>query len=183
MTTISHTQEMSHQKGSTQASTTRLQAPPPGSSTMFSSRLPASHMMMPLVSRQTSQVSPSQSSGQASVSAVLQSKPATEEAKALAWLSGMAQGGGQPHADQDVVMADELTRSAPASIKRVRLVEPDEEAASEGDDLSDDEDEASGDVVQLLTAIADISAFNAACLAKLSGVPLPDFDKEHERSK
>jgi len=35
---------------------------------------------------------------------------------------------------------------------------------------------SSVEVIQALRALADIAAFQAECLAKLSGVPMPDFD-------
>lgn len=37
------------------------------------------------------------------------------------------------------------------------------------------------DAVRLLTVLCDISAFNAECLAKLAGVPMPDFDAGAEQ--
>jgi len=111
-----------------------------------------------------------------------------EEHKSLKWLATMrahlesgrpvgAQDGPPSAArarfgGRDTVMVDAQTRSAPAQPSG---------SASDGDADSDTESRrsalgSSAELVEVLRAIADISAFNAECLSKLSGVPMPDFD-------
>lgn len=50
------------------------------------------------------------------------------------------------------------------------------DAESTGSQGDGDSRAGSDDAVRLLTVLCDISAFNAECLAKLAGVPMPDFD-------
>lgn len=54
------------------------------------------------------------------------------------------------------------------------------ESVSDGEAESDTESVAGGleSTAELLRALLDVSAFNAECLAKLSGLPMPDFEAD-----
>lgn len=80
----------------------------------------------------------------------------------------------------------EPTRSVRARRSAAAATLSDGDVASGDDEPSDaestgshgDADSRAGsdDAVRLLTVLCDISAFNAECLSKLAGVPMPDFD-------
>lgn len=139
-------------------------------------------------------------SSQASVPSTQQARPLNkEEQKAQQWLRTMraravpgpmggfvhvprhpgparaAMAAAASSGDQDVDMDPVRPRSIRAGVRFA-------ESASDGEG-SDTESVGSalgstGELLQALQAIADISAFNAECLSKLSGLPMPDFDSD-----
>lgn len=109
------------------------------------------------------------------------SSKAEEDKKVREWLSGMARGGGRPgpslvsSAGPDVDMEPAPTRSVRVAGNSSADVEDTAE-----DDGRSEAGSAVGESVAVLEHIADILVHCAACLSKLSGVPMPDFEKDEE---
>jgi len=151
------------------------------------------------------QQSPAASATDSALSAAQQQAPSqqvpstSEESKASKWLAAMqarsaaiagagrsrpggtgvlvpgpSSGGAGPQGmDVDPVPGATAPGRLRSSLAGVRF------AGSHSDGEDSDAESALGStdgLLQVLQTIADISAFNAECLAKLSGVPMPDFD-------
>lgn len=155
-----------------------------------SSNQPAGSSLTPASSSSsTSSSLPSSASAVSQQPAEQSSSKASEDSKASKWLATMRGhlAAGTPvfareahdrarFGGVDTVMVDAPTRSGPGPRAASR-------DASHSDGEADSDAESTGsalgstdELVSVLRVIADISAFNAECLAKLSGIPMPDFD-------